>query len=101
MTTVPGDVRYAFDLHGVDWARLKRRLAADNFDNGRTEEELARSFANSHSAVLAWSGDEIVGTARLLADDVCNAYLVDVWTKTSHRRRGIGTSMVTQLLERV
>jgi len=39
--------------------------------------------------------------ARLLSDGVCNAYLLDVWTASSHRRRGIGRAMVEALSEAV
>ena len=39
--------------------------------------------------------------ARLLSDGVCNAYLLDVWTASSHRRRGIGQAMVEALCEAV
>jgi GNAT superfamily N-acetyltransferase len=43
----------------------------------------------------------VVGTARLLSDGVCNAYLVDVWTAFAYRRQGIATAMILALLERV
>lgn len=39
--------------------------------------------------------------ARLLSDGVCNAYLVDVWTASSHRRRGAGRAMVQALCDAV
>jgi predicted GNAT family acetyltransferase len=94
-------IRYRDDLADVDWHELKADLAADEFDNGRTAEELSASFGNSHSVVIARDGRRVVGTARLLADGVCNAYLVDVWTASSYRRRGIGSAMVSRLLERV
>jgi len=35
--------------------------------------------------------------ARLLSDGVCNAYLLDVWTASSHRRRGIASKLVRLL----
>ena len=35
--------------------------------------------------------------ARLLSDGVCNAYLLDVWTASAYRRRGIASSMIEQL----
>jgi GNAT superfamily N-acetyltransferase len=94
-------IRYAGGLEGVDWQALKADLGADRFDNGRTPEELERSFAASHSVVMAWDRGRVVGTGRLLADGVCNAYLVDLWTASSHRRKGIGGVMVRRLLERV
>jgi predicted GNAT family acetyltransferase len=89
------------DLAGVDWAAVKADLADDKFDNGRTPEELARSFATSAFTSIAWVEDRVVGTARLLADGVCNAYLVDVWTAARHRCLGIATAMVEDLLARV
>jgi GNAT superfamily N-acetyltransferase len=46
-------------------------------------------------------GAEVISTARLLADGVCNAWLVDVWTSSAHRRQGIGSAIVRRLLERV
>ncbi len=85
----------------MDWERVKDDLRADEFDNGRTPGELEMSFAASQFAVFAWNGNEVVGTARLLADGVCNAYLIDVWTKFAWRRRGIGREMVSRLLQKV
>jgi ribosomal protein S18 acetylase RimI-like enzyme len=92
------DIEYGHDLTNVDWPALKSTLAADHFDNGRTPDQLARSFANSHSAVLAYAGPRIIGTARVLSDGVCNAYVVDVWTLTEYRRRGIAREILRRLL---
>ena len=89
------------DLAGVDWSALKASLAADRFDNGRTADELRQSFEASYATALAWAEGSVVGAARLLADGVCNAYLVDVWTATVYRRRGIGGAIVQDLLSRV
>jgi predicted GNAT family acetyltransferase len=89
------------DLTGVDWAAVKADLRDDQFDNGRTPEELARSFAASAHVSIAWAGDRVIGTARLLADGICNAYLVDVWTARLYRGRGIASAMVADLLARV
>jgi predicted GNAT family acetyltransferase len=94
-------VRITQDLERVDWASVTADLAADEFDNGRTPAALRRSFDRSQHTVIAWDGDRVVGTARLLSDGVCNAYLVDVWTRSSHRRRGIATAMVRDLMTRV
>jgi len=50
---------------------------------------------------IAWDGERVVGMARLLSDGVCNAYLLDVWTASSHRRRGIARAIVEALFEAV
>lgn len=88
-------------LEGIDWAQAKADLTADDFDNGRTAEALRRSFEQSRHVAFARDGDRVVGMARLLSDGVCNAYLVDVWTASSHRRQGIATAMIRRLLDEV
>ena len=85
----------------VDWEQAKADLAADDFDNGRSPDALRLSFERSQHVVFAWLSGRVVGMARLLSDDVCNAYLVDVWTQSSMRRRGIATQMVRRLIDAV
>jgi ribosomal protein S18 acetylase RimI-like enzyme len=95
-------MRHAFDMpisidssmEGIDWEKAKSDLAADDFDNGRSSEALNRSFLRSQHVVFARDGDRLVGMARLLSDGVVNAYLLDVWTASAYRRRGIGSHMV-------
>ena len=85
----------------VDWAALKDALTADRFDNGRTADELRESFVNSRHICLAFERGRLIGTGRLMSDGVCNAYLLDVWVLSQHRRRGIGAQLVVRLLEAV
>ena len=92
------EILYTRTLDKVEWASLKAALNADDFDNGRTPEQLHLSFANSAAVCFAWANGEIIGTARVLSDGVCNAYLVDVWTQSAYRRRGIATHMLETLI---
>ena len=84
---------------GVDWELAKAALRGDDFDNGRSPEQLRRSFESSQYVSFAWDDDLLIGMARLLSDGVCNAYLLDVWTRSSHRRRGVARAMVEALAE--
>jgi predicted GNAT family acetyltransferase len=88
-------------LAGIDWDRAKADLAADQFDNGRTATALRRSFEQSQHVAVARDGNDVVGMARMLSDGVCNAYVVDVWTRTSHRRRGVASAMMRHLMGEV
>jgi ribosomal protein S18 acetylase RimI-like enzyme len=88
-------------LDRIDWDEAKADLAADDFDNGRSAEALRRSFARSQHVAIARESGRVVGMARLLSDGVCNAYLVDVWTASSHRRRGVASAMIEHLVEQV
>jgi len=90
---------YTTSSDGVDWTRLKAALAEDHFDNGRTAAQMERSFRASYRCVYALDGDRVVGTARALSDGVCNAYIVDMWTQSSYRRRGIGRHMLELLCQ--
>lgn len=94
-------VRIDHSLEGIDWAQAKADLAADDFDNGRSAEALRRSFEQSQHVAFARDGERVVGMARLLSDGVCNAYAVDVWTASSHRRQGIASRMMGLLIDAV
>lgn len=85
----------------VDWSEAKRLLHEDDFDNGRSPEDFRRCFENSQNVVYARADGQLVGMARMLSDGICNAYLLDVWTSALHRRRGIGSRMVRDLLAQV
>ncbi len=93
-------VTYTKSIAAVDWGGLVADLTADNFHNGRTPDEMRRSFENSAVVVLALDDDQrIIGTVRALSDGVCNAYVVDVWTHSDYRRRGIASHMMRLLEE--
>jgi ribosomal protein S18 acetylase RimI-like enzyme len=94
-------VRIEDSLAGVDWQVAKRDLAADDFDNGRSATALRLAFEHSPHVAMAWLGNRVIGMARLLSDGVSNAYLVDVWTHSAYRRRGVGRAMVEQLCSAV
>jgi GNAT superfamily N-acetyltransferase len=92
---------FVTSVDGVDWAALKAALVADAFDNERTPDEYRRSHEGSHSFVIVRDGAAYVGNGRLLSDGVGNAYLVDIWTATPYRRRGIGSRIVAELVATV
>jgi predicted GNAT family acetyltransferase len=92
-------IRFDTTTEGIDWAQAKADLAADHFDNGRSADALRRSFEQSRHVAFARDGDRIVGMARMLSDGVCNAYVVDVWTKSEYRRRGIASTLMRMLAD--
>jgi len=93
------DIHFSTDIENVDWTALKAAVAADDFDNGRTPAQMRLSAENSFINVFAYAGNEIVGNARALSDGVCNAYVVDVWTKTAYRNRGVARRMMEMIFE--
>ncbi len=94
-------VTYQLGCAGIDWVALKQALLEDDFDNGRTPEQLRQSCNASAVNVFALLDGRVIGTVRVLSDGVCNAYMVDVWTQTPYRRRGIARRMVELALEQL
>jgi GNAT superfamily N-acetyltransferase len=95
------DIVFSTSPDDVDWERLKAALVADDFDNLRTPDEYRRSHENSHAVVFGRLNGEFVANGRILSDGVCNAYLVDIWTASAHRRKGVGREVVNRLVATV
>lgn len=93
------DIRFAKNLNEIDWSTLRQDLIADDFHNGRTTEQLQLSFENSALTVMAWHNKRCIATARALSDGVGNAYVIDVWTRSTHRAKGIGSRLMQLLFE--
>jgi ribosomal protein S18 acetylase RimI-like enzyme len=87
-------ITYTKSAEGVNWPQLRDDLVQDHFHNGRTAEDLARSFANSYAVAFAWAEGRVIGKARALSDGVCNAYVVDVWTHSAFRCQGIARRLM-------
>ncbi|MEO6703921.1 MAG: GNAT family N-acetyltransferase [Jatrophihabitantaceae bacterium] len=90
-------VEFSMSCADVDWPALKAALVADDFDNGRTPQQYRSSHLNSHAVVFGLLDGQYVANGRILSDGVCNAYLVDIWTASGHRRRGIAGEVVRLL----
>lgn len=92
-------VNYKLDSDGVDWDEMKAILKEDNWDNGRTIDQYKRSFENSYAVCIAYVDEKIMGTVRVLSDGVGNAYVVDLWTLSKYRNRGIARKMMELVME--
>lgn len=93
------NIHYKMDCNEVNWKEMQETLIEDNFHNGRSIEQYRQSFENSHTVVIAYDDDKIIGTVRALSDGVCNAYIVDVWTYTPYRKQGVARKMMELALD--
>ena len=92
-------ITYSKSTDGINWPNLKRDLAEDQFDNGRTPSELRKSFENSAVVAFAFDKERVIGKGRAISDGICNAYVIDMWTQSSFRRRGIASRIMELLIE--
>ena len=94
-------ISYRSDLQGVDWEILKQDLIEDDFHNGRTTSQLRRSFEQSAYVAMGFDSSRCVANGRMLSDGVGNAYVLDVWTRSSYRGQGIATRIMQLLVDAV
>jgi ribosomal protein S18 acetylase RimI-like enzyme len=94
-------ITYHQDLNTVDWEALKQDLIADDFHNGRTTDQLRLSFENSQHVVMGFDEGRCIANGRMLSDGVGNAYVIDVWTRSDYRNRGVATEVMRRLIAAV
>ena len=62
---------------------------------------VARIVAGSHCFIVAEAEGAVIGMGRAISDGVSDAYIQDVTVIPDHRRRGIGTRIVSAILDRL
>lgn len=61
-------------------------------------ESFARLIGNSQRTAVAMLGEQIVGFARGITDELSNGYLSMVVVDDQHRRKGIGRALVEHVM---
>jgi len=64
-------------------------------------ELVARMVAGSHCFMTVNRSDEIIAMGRAISDRASDAYIQDVTVKPEYRRRGIGSTVINKLTERL
>lgn len=62
-------------------------------------DQVKEIIAGSHLFMVARKSDEIVGMGRALSDRSSDAYIQDVTVKKEYRGRGIGTTIIRELIK--
>ncbi|MFL8938106.1 GNAT family N-acetyltransferase [Rossellomorea oryzaecorticis] len=82
-------------IEPADLMRLYRQ--ADWWEE--REETQIKKVLNGGIAVGAWNDNELIGFARAVSDGEFRAYIEDVVMNEEYRKTGIGTMMVSRLLD--
>ncbi len=61
---------------------------------------LSQAIKNSAEVFTFWDSDQLVGLCRCLSDDATIMYLQDILVKPSHQRKGVGTRLMKEILQR-
>lgn len=96
-TSVP--VQYlSFKERQIEPADLMRLYRQADWWEEREETQI-KKVLNGGIAVGAWNDNELIGFARAVSDGEFRAYIEDVVMNEEYRKTGIGTMMVSRLLD--
>jgi len=66
---------------------------------GRNAHDVQAMIEHSDVVISAWDGEQLVGFGRALTDRVYRAVLYDIVVRPDYQHRGVGRSVVEQLLD--
>lgn len=66
---------------------------------GKIQEREIENMLRVVPSVGAWIGDTLIGFARAVTDGKFRSYIEDVLILSSYREEGIGTNLVSKLLD--
>ncbi len=94
------EVKLKYDCGGVDWAAVSDTLKRVGMAN-RAPELHQKAFEASHTAVFAYSNDQLVGFGRAISDGAYQAAVYEMAVVPEFQRRGIGAQIMRAILDRL
>ena len=85
-------------LDGVDLAELSNLYDVAPLGH-KTPADLEIAFSNSRFKCFVYDAGRLIGAGRALADGVDCSYLCDIAVHPDHQGQGIGTEIVTRLVD--
>lgn len=83
-----------------DYAQVRDLLQACGMNGGMAEESrLRRMIDSADRTVAAFEDERMVGFASALCDEAFFGCVGSLCVHPGHRRQGIGTELITQLIE--
>jgi spermidine synthase len=70
-------------------------------DDDKSPDLIPKLIAGSQCFVVALAGDDIVGMGRAISDGISDAYIQDLTVQCEYRKRGIGSSILHTILDRL
>ncbi len=93
-------VTYHSDISRVNWEEL--RTVIERAPLGRRDTEVVRAaFSSSYLCCFAEMDGTLVGAGRAISDGVTNSAIFDVVVLPEYQRRGIGSTIMQYLLQRL
>lgn len=88
------------DCDGVDWNTVSETLKLVGMAHYAPEIH-KKAFEASHTTIFVYDGDRLIGFGRTISDGVYQAAIYDVAVLPEFQKRGIGTAIMKNILERL
>jgi len=98
--TLPSGLELDDDKSRVDRAEVHRYLCDESYwASGRPRETQDRLIDEATRVVGLYDGERQIGFCRAATDGVSFVYLADVYVLEAYRGRGLGETMVREMVE--
>lgn len=91
-------IKWTDDLTVLDWEEAAALYRAAPLADKKAAD-IKTAFTNSMFRCFAFDKGKLVGAGRVLADGCDTAYLCDVAVLPSHQGQGLGTEIISKLVE--
>jgi len=88
------------DLSSDQLVNLYNSVGWLAYTTAEQRPKLRLAIQNSTYVITAWSGEQLIGLARCISDDVSICYLQDILILPEYQRTGIGRKLLLNCLER-
>ncbi len=92
------NLRISYNTDEFDFDLIVPATQASYWGNSRRRDGIIKSFRNSYSVGLFHPADGQVGWVRATSDTVYHAYIYDLQVMPAHRGKGLGTYLVSELM---
>ena len=94
------EIRFIHDLPSKDeYFKLFESTGWFRFRNP-TKEELILTLSRSYFFVIAYDGDKIIGSGRVVSDGILHAMIYDMIINPDYQRKGIGTKILNMIIDK-
>ena len=94
------EISYAYDLPSQDEYFKLFESTGWFRERKPTKEELILTLSQSYFFVMAYDGDRLVGSGRIVSDGILHAMIYDMIIDPDYQRKGIGTKILNIIIEK-
>ncbi|MBI3579732.1 MAG: GNAT family N-acetyltransferase [Ignavibacteriales bacterium] len=94
------NITYKSELNTIEGFWTLFESTGWNAEYQISARDLRTAVTNSWHVIAAYDGDRLVGFGRIVSDGILHAMVYDLITDSEYQCKGIGTEILTRLVEK-